>query len=208
MNILKEVIMRVYRAWCLSFTQVNLNGHDLLYLQRWTHDCCLKKVATMQTLKPQHLTPQNFSNYGDVIETKGHKGISINSGNCLRYHNLASLDMCDSGVAGISLFDARPCPNPIKLAYVERHPRGSQAFLPTGTDPYLIIVADDADGVPATPKVFKSSGYQGVNYHRNVWHGVLTPVVKQGLFVVVDYIGDMNNLEEYHFDAPYLIDFM
>ena len=161
----------------------------------------------MDTLTPKLLSKENFSSWGDVIEISGTDPVTINSGNCLRYTDLASLDICPSGVAGISLFDAKAYSNPLTLTYVERHPLGSQAFLPTCSDRYLIIVADDADGVRQTPEVFISNGYQGVNYRRNVWHGVLTPVVQQNLFVVVDYIGEGDNLEEFEFDQPYLVDF-
>lgn len=158
-------------------------------------------------LVPKILNAKNFSDYGDVIELAGNDPITINSGNCLRYSDLASLDICSSGVAGISLFDAKAYASPLSLRTVERHPLGSQAFLPVGTDPYLIVVADDIDGIPQTPGVFITTGYQGVNYRRNTWHSVLTPIVKQSLFVVVDYIGDANNLEEFEYDDPWLIEF-
>lgn len=160
-----------------------------------------------QVLVPEKLTKQNFSAYGDVIELAGKEPVTINSGNCLRYSDLASLDICESGKAGISLFDAKAYSNPLTLRYVERHPLGSQAFLPIGSDPYLIVVAGDSDGIAKAPKAFITSGYQGINYRRNTWHGVLTPIVKQSLFVVVDYIGDGNNLEESTFDTPYQIEF-
>lgn len=160
-----------------------------------------------QVLKPELLSQQNFSAYGDVIELAGKVPIQINSGNCLRYSDLASVNICSSGVAGISLFDAKAYSNPLSLTYVERHPLGSQAFLPTNNDPYLVVVATDINNKAQRPKAFITSGYQGVNYHRNTWHGVLTPIVKQSLFVVVDYIGDGNNLEEYEFDTPYQIEF-
>lgn len=162
---------------------------------------------TQETLFPELLTSEGFSAYGDVIELAGKEPVSINSGNCLRYSDLATLDISKSGVTGISLFDAKAYTNPLTLNYVERHPLGSQAFLPTSTDPYLVIVADDADGAAYSPRVFITSGYQGVNYRRNIWHGVLAPIVQQSVFVVVDYIGDGNNLEEFSFATPYLVSF-
>jgi ureidoglycolate lyase len=48
--------------------------------------------------------------------------------------------------------------------------------------------------------------HTGVNIHRNVWHGVLTPLHEPGLFTVIDRVsGDGNNVEEYFFDTPYII---
>jgi len=160
----------------------------------------------MLRLEPERLSSKAFHVFGEVIETAGESATIINGGNCLRYSDLASLDVCESGTAGVSLFDAKPYKNPVQLTSVERHPLGSQAFLPTNVDPYLVIVAEDAGGTPIAPKVFITSGYQGVNYRRNTWHGVLTPIVRQSLFVVVDYIGERENLQEYKFATPYLIE--
>lgn len=160
----------------------------------------------MKTLKPELLSAKAFQPYGDVIETAGAEPISINSGNCSRYSDIVSLDIDSSGKTGISLFDAKPYSIPLQLNYVERHPLGSQAFIPMTNDQYLVVVADDDNGIAQEPKVFITSGTQGVNYARNVWHGVLTPIIKQSLFTVVDYIGDGDNLEECVFDTPYLIE--
>ncbi len=161
----------------------------------------------MQKLTPEPLTKASFKSFGEIIELEGRDPISINGGNCLRYSDLTTVDISNTGAPGISIFDAKAYTNPITLNYVERHPLGSQAFIPTSTDPYLVIVAHDQDGVALEPRVFITSGYQGVSYKRNIWHGVLTPIISQSLFVVVDYIGDGNNLEEYTYATPYLIDY-
>ena len=100
----------------------------------------------MKTLTVELLTREKFEAYGDVIEIAGNNPVSINSGNCQRYTDLACLDMCNTGAPGISLFDAKAYRSPLTLTYVERHPLGSQAFLPTSSDPYLVVVADDLAG--------------------------------------------------------------
>jgi len=161
----------------------------------------------MNVLIPEQLTAERFKRYGNVIDTANTESFSINSGNCLRYNDLAGIDIDSSGVAGISLFDAKPYTSPYQLKHVERHPLGTQAFIPMTQQQFLIIVADDANGVAGQPKVFVTNGEQGVNYRRNIWHGVLTPAVSQSLFAVVDYIGPLDNLEEYKFDKPYTIEF-
>ena len=46
---------------------------------------------------------------------------------------------------------------------------------------------------------------QGVNFPRNLWHGVLTPIGEPQDFLVVDRTGDGKNLEEHHFTEPYEI---
>ena len=151
------------------------------------------------------LTHDKFAPYGDVIEARGDADKLINRGYCKRFHDKAVLDM-QSGQAGISIFQGSPYVLPLTLDMVERHPLGSQAFLPLSESPYLVIVAGDQGGIPDRPQVFRPSPGQGVNYHRNVWHGVLTPIERVSLFAVVDRIGEGENLEEFWFDEPYVIE--
>ena len=150
------------------------------------------------------LTAEAFAPFGDVLEVAGAPDKMINAGLCGRYHDRAQLDFAQ-GRAGISLFDAEPRALPYRFDLMERHPDGSQAFLPMTEHPFLVIVAPDARGVPGTPCAFLTAPGQGVNYHRGTWHGVLTPLHAPGLFAVVDRIGDGANLEEHVFDAPYLV---
>ena len=88
---------------------------------------------------------------------------------------------------------------------VERHPVGSQAFVPMTADPFLVIVAVDAGGTPGQPRAFLTDGTQAINLHRGTWHGVLTPLAEPGLFAVIDRIGPTANLEEHWFTEPYTI---
>jgi len=155
------------------------------------------------TLQP--LTADAFAPFGDVLEVAGAPDKIINQGLCGRYHDLAGIDVVD-GKAGISLFSAQARQLPITLDMMERHPLGSQAFLPMSHDPFVVIVAPDAGGKPGQPQAFLTQAGQGVNYARGTWHGVLTPLHAPGLFAVVDRIGDGANLQEHWFNTPYLID--
>ncbi|WP_170529317.1 ureidoglycolate lyase [Ruegeria arenilitoris] len=148
------------------------------------------------------LTAQSFAPFGDVLEVSGAPDKIINQGQCGRYHDRAVLDFAD-GRAGISLFDANPRALPYQLDMVERHPQGSQAFIPMTHQPFLVIVAPDEDGIPGRPQAFVTQPGQAVSYHRGTWHGVLTPLHAPGLFAVVDRIGSGANLEEHWFDTPY-----
>ncbi len=150
------------------------------------------------------LTRDAFAPFGDVLDAAGPPDKMINQGLCGRYNDLARLDFED-GRAGISLFKAEPRDLPYKLDMVERHPKGSQAFLPMSHEPFLVIVAPDQDGKPGRPVAFLTKAGQGVNYHKGVWHGVLTPLRGSGLYAVVDRIGDGDNLEEHWFEAPFEI---
>lgn len=151
------------------------------------------------------LSSDAFSAFGDILEVQDQPTVMINQGNCARYSDLATLDFSD-GRAGISIFHAKPYTSPLTLAMVERHPEGSQAFVPLSEDPFLVIVAEDEEGLPGVPRVFLTNGRQGVNYYRNTWHGVLTPIQGSGLFAVVDRIGDGKNLEEHWFEQTYSIE--
>ena len=150
------------------------------------------------------LTAEAFAPFGDVLEARGAPERLINQGLCGRFHDRARLDFGD-GRAGISIFDAVPRTLPCALDMVERHPEGSQAFLPMTRAPFLVVVAEEESGRPARPQAFVTAPGQGVNYHRGVWHGVLTPLHGPGLFAVVDRIGDGANLEEHWFDAPWTV---
>ncbi|MEL6685070.1 MAG: ureidoglycolate lyase [Pseudomonadota bacterium] len=156
------------------------------------------------TLRLEPLTKEAFAPFGDVLEVAGDPDKIINQGLCGRYHDLAQIDIVD-GRAGISLFNAEPCAFPITLDMMERHPEGSQAFLPMSLDPFVVIVAPDDGGAPGHPRAFLTMPGQGVNYARGTWHGVLTPIHAPGLFAVVDRIGPGANLQEHWFDTPYLI---
>ena len=152
----------------------------------------------------QPLTQAAFAPFGDVLEATGEPDRIINAGLCGRFHDLADLDFTGKQArAGISLFRSKARNLPYTLDMMERHPLGSQAFLPMSPDPFMVIVAPDAAGQPGTPLAFLTNPGQGVNYHRNTWHGVLTPLVNNALFAVVDRIGDGNNLEEFVFDEPW-----
>lgn len=156
----------------------------------------------MITVEP--LTAAAFAPFGDVLEVAGSPDKLINQDLCGRHHDRANLDFT-TGRAGISLFDAQPRSLPYKLELVERHPFGSQAFIPMTQNPFLVIVAPDEGDRPGTPRAFITRPGQGVNYHRGTWHGVLTPLHGPGLFAVIDRIGDGENLDEHWFDTPILV---
>jgi ureidoglycolate lyase len=88
---------------------------------------------------------------------------------------------------------------------VERHPDGSQAFVPMSLDRFLVIVAPGTGAGPGRPRAFLTQPGQAVNLHRGVWHGVLTPLHAPGLFAVVDRIGEGANLEEHVFERPWSV---
>ena len=162
-------------------------------------------IPTQKTLVIHPISAKTFAPFGDLLEVAGAPDKIINQGLCGRYHDRAQLDFSD-GRAGISLFSAAPRNLPLRLEMVERHPEGSQAFVPMSAHGFLVIVAKDQGGRPGEPLAFATAPGQAINFHRGTWHGVLTPLAAPGLFAVVDRIGSGANLEEHWFDQPYLVD--
>lgn len=158
------------------------------------------------TLTTEPLTREAFASFGQVIEIEGAHHYPINAGNCERYHDLARVEL--GGVHArplISIFSAKHFVLPLTLTLVERHPLGSQAFYPLSANPFLVVVAPDEHGTPGTPRAFLTAPGQGVNIAMNIWHGVLTPLVADAQFIVVDRGGEGNNLEEHLYAEPWLI---
>ena len=160
----------------------------------------------MTLIRTEPLTQANFAPFGDVLEASGAPDKIINRGLCGRWHDRARLDFGPEGRAGISIFKAEPRELPYTFDLVERHPEGSQAFLPMSETEWLVIVASDEGGKPGRPRAFLAAPGQGINFHRGTWHGVLTPLHAPGLFAVVDRIGTTANLEEFPLDPPYRIE--
>lgn len=152
----------------------------------------------------EQLTSAAFAPFGDVLDCAGEPDKIINAGLCGRYHDRARLDFGPGGQAGISVFKAEARSLPYTCQLLERHPDGSQAFIPMSFEPFLVIVAEDADG-PIRPRAFLTAPGQGINFHRGTWHGVLTPLSPPGLFAVIDRIGDTPNLEEHCLTDPLMI---
>ncbi|WP_026006251.1 ureidoglycolate lyase [Moritella dasanensis] len=163
-------------------------------------------MTSMITLEP--LTADAFKPYGDVIATADRDHFMINNGSTRRYHQLANVDTeAEDGRTIISIFQATPLDYPLSVAMMERHPLGSQAFIPLFGNSYLILVAAPTGDLNNDPldsqniRGFISDGTQGVNYHKGVWHHPILALTDQDQFLVVDRAGPGNNCEEVHFSA-------
>ncbi|MCS3741763.1 MULTISPECIES: ureidoglycolate lyase [unclassified Rhizobium] len=160
----------------------------------------------MKEIEIRPLSRAAFSPFGEVIEMEGADNFPINAGRCIRYHDLARIETTGENARPmISLFRAEPCQLPLVLELVERHPLGSQAFIPLTDRSFLVIVAEETGNGPGEPLAFRTGPGQGINIARNVWHGVLTPLDARSDFAVVDRGGDGNNLEEHVYTEPFLV---
>ena len=150
------------------------------------------------------ISAEAFAPFGDLIEPGTIPAVLINEGLCKRFTDLARFDIED-GTLGLSLFDAEIRVLPHRLDLMERHPLGSQCFVPLGGSSYLVIVAQDDGGAPGMPRAFVAGPEQPVNIAKNTWHGVLAPISGSGLFAVLDRIGPGQNLEEHRLREPVLV---
>jgi ureidoglycolate lyase len=150
----------------------------------------------MLTLPIAPLTKAGFQPFGEVIETRDVNAKRINEGFAQRFDGLARIDVAaEGGTVNISLFDASIRPAPILIKLMERHPLGSQLFMPLNEKPWLVVVCTDPL-VPSSYRAFSATGQQGVNYARNTWHHPLLVLTGASPFLVVDRAGPGDNLEE------------
>jgi ureidoglycolate lyase len=144
------------------------------------------------------LTRDAFAPFGQVIETEAAEHFPINDGTTERYHRLADVSLHgDDARAIISIFRGQPFRPPVRLRVLERHPLGSQAFMPLQGRPYLVVVAPPGERVDAADlHAFLACGDQGVSYAPGTWHHPLIALEAVSDFLVVDRAGPGNNCEE------------
>lgn len=155
------------------------------------------------TLHAVPITQERFAPFGDVIHATPESKSAMNDARFERFSELAIVD-AQGRHAAISI--AR-CKVPIKLPYrfdlVERHPLGTQAFIPLSSFSFFVVVAPAGESVePVDLRAFVTNGSQGVNYHKGVWHMPMVALEKGQEFVIVDCGGDVENCEEHCFSDP------
>jgi ureidoglycolate lyase len=151
-------------------------------------------------LKP--LTKAAFAPFGDVVEIDGANRREINQGYAQRYNGFANIDVTDEGgTTGTCIIVAQPRPSPIAITLMERHPLGSQLFVPMQQRPWIVLVcADPTD--PYSFQAFQATGNQGVNYAKGTWHHPLLVMEKDTIFFEVSRLGAGKNLEEVKLPTP------
>lgn len=164
-------------------------------------------MSAPRPLAVQPLTREAFAPYGDVIEAGDAQSFAVNSGTAQRFNDLAHVDVAaQGGHPLVSIFRGQPISLPMQISEMERHPLGSQVFMPIGELPFLIVVAADAGDRPGEPVAFLSNGRQGVNYRRGTWHHPLLSLDVVSDFLVLDRGGAGENCDVAPLPSPRLID--
>ena len=163
---------------------------------------------TAISLSPEPLTRDRFAPYGDVIEATLTKPSVMNAARFERFDNLCQVDIAEGGHLAMSVARCRTATAlPLRIDTVERHPLGSQAFVPLQRCRMVIVVAPPGESVDASElRAFVTNGKQGFNYHRGTWHMPLIAFEAGQEFLVVDRGGAESNCEEYTLDDVVMLE--
>jgi len=157
-------------------------------------------------MKIDKLTRAAFVEFGEVISAEGANHFSINNGTTERYHDLASIEVAESdGKPLVNIFRGQPRRLPFEVTMMERHPLGSQAFIPLSRNPYLIVVSPRGEFQPKALRAFLAHRGQGVNYGRGIWHHALIVLKEVSDFIVIDRGGAGANCDEVPLPHPLII---
>ena len=152
-------------------------------------------------IKPKKITSKNFKKFGEVISTKKIKPININNGYAKRFDNLCKINTSlKKGNTIMSIFSTRKRKFPMNIKMMEKHPLGSQAFIPMKETKFLVFVAPKGK----KPNVKKMESFiipkqTGINYKPGIWHFPLIST-KNMNFLVIDRKGIGNNLAIHNFE--------
>lgn len=155
---------------------------------------------TDRVLTPLPVTAERFAPFGDVIHAGSGSIQAMNEARFERFDDLAivDVDQNEGGHVAISIARSKtPTSLPYRFDLVERHPLGSQAFIPLSPFAFIIVVAAAEESVgPEDLCAFVTNGSQGINYHRGVWHMPLIATGRNQSFLIVDRAPGVNNCEE------------
>ena len=157
-------------------------------------------------IKPIKINKSNFSTYGDLISTNDVNPMDINAGYAKRFDNLAYLNTSkDGGKTIVSIFSAFKRTFPMRIDMMEKHPLGSQAFIPMKETTFLVLVAPQGDKPDI--KMIKSFIVPpgiGINYKPGIWHFPLISTEDTN-FLVIDRKGSGENLTIHKFENQEII---
>ena len=157
-------------------------------------------------IKPIKINRSNFATYGDLISANDINPIDINAGYAKRFDNLANINtLKDGGKTVVSIFSALRRNFPMTIDMMEKHPLGSQAFIPMKETTFLCFVAPPGE----SPEIDKIQSFiippkTGINYKPGVWHFPLISTEDTD-FLVIDRKGNSENLNIHKFDKEKIL---
>ena len=160
-------------------------------------------------IRPRPITAELFAPYGDVIAASAATRAGMNDARFERFHDLAGIDVTDAGgraaisIAHCNIATTFPC----RIEMLERHPHGSQAFIPLSPFSFIVVVAPATEAVDVTKlRAFVTDGTQGVNYRKGVWHMPMIAMQSGQDFLIVDRKPTGDNCEEFALGDPLMLE--
>ena len=159
-----------------------------------------------KNIKPVEINKENFAKFGDLISTNDINPIDINAGYAKRFDDLAELNTLeDGGKTVVSIFSALKRTFPMTIDMMEKHPLGSQAFIPMKETTFLAFVAPAGE----SPDINKIQAFiippkTGINYKPGIWHFPLISTEDIN-FLVIDRKGKGENLIIHKFEKEKII---
>jgi ureidoglycolate lyase len=163
--------------------------------------------ASVIRLRPEPLTRERFAPYGDVVDASHDNVNAMNEARFERFDDLCRIDI-EGGEVAISVTRCRaPTSLPLRIDMVERHPLGSQAFVPLKPCRMVVVVAPPGESVdPGELRAFATNGRQGINYHRGTWHMPLIAFDAGQEFLIIDRRAGEPNCDQHELDVPVLLE--
>ena len=157
-----------------------------------------------RVIEAEALNQEAFAEYGEVIETDARDFNVINDGSARNFSDLARIDvLTNGGYPRLNIYESDPLPAPIEIKLMERHPLGSQAFIPLGKEPFLVVVSREK--FVEEPRAFITNGSQGINFAPNTWHHPLLVLKPASRFLVIDRGGEGENCEIVNLATPVIL---
>ena len=157
-------------------------------------------------IKPKKITRENFSIYGELISKENIKPMNINNGYAKRFDDLVNINFeKNNGKINISVFQATKRSFPMQIDMMEKHPEGSQAFIPMKESVFFVFVAPRGE----KPEIDLIESFlipkgTGINYKPGVWHFPLISTENMD-FLVIDRKGTDENLVIHKFKNEKII---
>ena len=151
-----------------------------------------------KTLLAKKLNQPDFAPYGDLISVgNSTEETVINHGLTVKYSDLAKPDVNDqNGWPSLSIYRSESIKLPLKVRFMERHPLGSQAFMPLSEFSYLVAVAPRGELDISAIDLFLAAPGQGVNFRKGTWHHFCLALKSGSEFLVLDRGGPGDNCDE------------
>lgn len=148
------------------------------------------EAIEVRSITAELLTPEAFAPFGYVLSPEGREREPIDLyGGTKDVYRVAAIET-DRPMEWLV---TRSMMRDFRVLYLERHLELTQAFIPLGGAPVIVVVARadarEEDGMPALDELhaFIVPGNAGAQIHRGVWHEPPFPLVDGSLQITTSH---------------------